>query len=87
MNEPTNVDNKDVPVSDANSLSSLEREIDAKVDRLLQHVANLRRENSNLRDQRASLLAERANLVEKSEQARTRVEAMIARLKTMELGV
>ena len=43
-------------------------------------------ENQALRDQQSSLVAERAGLIEKSELARSRVEAMIARLKAMEIG-
>ena len=43
-------------------------------------------ENRALRDQQANLIAERASLIEKSELARTRVEAMIGRLKAMEQG-
>jgi len=39
-----------------------------------------------LRNQQDSLVSERANLIEKNEMARTRVEAMINRLKAMEQG-
>ena len=42
--------------------------------------------NRAQRDQQSSLIAERATLVEKSELARSRVEAMITRLRAMETG-
>ena len=47
-------------------------------------IDGLANENVALRNQQTSLTAERATLIEKTEQARTRVEAMIARLKAME---
>ena len=46
----------------------------------------LRDENLALKNQQSNLLVERAQLIERSELARTRVEAMIARLKAMESG-
>ena len=61
-------------------LKNLER----RVDELIATVARLRRENTSLRDNNDGLLAERARLIEKTEVARTRVEAMIARLRAME---
>lgn len=45
---------------------------------------HLREENAILRDQQSNLTEERALLIEKNEMARTRVEAMISRLKAME---
>ena len=39
-----------------------------------------------LREQHSSLIEERARLVEKNETARTKVEQMIIRLKSMEAG-
>jgi cell division protein ZapB len=44
----------------------------------------LKTENKSLRNQQDTLVADRANLIEKNEKARTRVEAMISRLKAME---
>jgi cell division protein ZapB len=60
--------------------------VEARVDELVRLVEELREENRALRNQQDHLVAERAALIEKSELARSRVEAMIARLKAMEVG-
>lgn len=60
--------------------------LEERVDKLIQACEDLRAENQALREQQAQLVTERAALIEKSELARTRVEAMIARLKSMEVG-
>lgn len=62
------------------------RALEEKVDRLIRICERLEDENRALRDQQNSLIAERATLVEKSELARSRVEAMITRLRGMEAG-
>ena len=67
---------------DKPDLSALE----AQIDELIRRCERLSDENRALRDQQGSLVAERAALIEKSESARTRVEAMIARLRAMEIG-
>ena len=58
--------------------------LETRVDELIKTIEGLANENVALRNQQASLTAERATLIEKTEQARTRVEAMIARLKAKE---
>ena len=70
------------PSFDRTDLQALE----AQVDELIQTCEQLSDENRALRDQQSTLVAERASLIEKSELARSRVEAMIARLKAMEIG-
>ena len=70
------------PSFDSTDLQALE----AQVDELIQTCEQLSDENRALRDQQSTLVAERASLIEKSELARSRVEAMIARLKAMEIG-
>ena len=60
--------------------------LEEKIDRLILICNKLEDENRALRDQQNSLIAERAALVEKSEMARSRVEAMITRLRAMETG-
>ena len=60
--------------------------LEEKIDRLIRICNKLEDENRALRDQQNSLIAERAALVEKSEMARSRVEAMITRLRAMETG-
>ena len=57
-----------------------------RLEELLVIVEHLREENRALRARHESLAGERAALVHKNEQVRTRVEAMIGRLKTMEHG-
>ncbi len=66
-----------------NTLSDLHG-IHARLDRLLELCARLSEENRSLRLSQEQLTAERANLLAKNEQARSRVEAMIGRLKLME---
>jgi cell division protein ZapB len=58
--------------------------LESRVDELIKTIENLATENKALRNQQSSLTAERASLIEKTEQARVRVEAMISRLKAME---
>lgn len=58
--------------------------LEVLVDELLQRCQRLREENQGLRVRQNTLIAERAELVEKTEQARARVEGMLTRLKTME---
>ncbi len=71
----------------ASNLDSMDLQaLETQVDELIQTCDQLTDENRALRDQQSSLVAERAGLIEKSELARSRVEAMIARLKAMEIG-
>ncbi len=62
------------------------KKLEARVDELIRACGSLQDENSSLRDTQQSLVAERAELIEKTELAKTRVEAMITRLKSMEGG-
>ena len=71
-------DNKAYTESD---LLKLENQIDALIDT----VTQLKQENSSLRHQQDSLMSERSQLIEKTELARNRVEAMITRLRSLEL--
>ena len=66
--------------NDNNDLAALE----ARVDELIHTVSQLKTENSALRNQQENLVNERAVLIEKTEQARTRIESMISRLRAME---
>lgn len=58
--------------------------LEAKLDRLLALCERLKQENHRLREQESGWLRERTRLIEKNELARTRVEAMISRLKSLE---
>jgi cell division protein ZapB len=55
-----------------------------RIDELLRHCRRLEEENRSLQDKQTELVAERARLIAKNDEARTRVEAMIARLKALE---
>lgn len=72
--------NKDVYTE--TDLSHLEQ----RIDELIDTVGMLKNENTSLRQQKDKLSIERSQLVEKTELARSRVEAMISRLKSLELG-
>lgn len=63
--------------------SDLQR-LEALLEQLLHGFARLQEENRILRAQQHQLVAERAELIEKTELARSRVEAMIGRLKSLE---
>ena len=60
------------------------REIARRVDQLIALAQRLAEENRSLRASQEQLMTERANLLAKNEQARSRVEAMIHRLKSLE---
>lgn len=62
------------------------RTLEERIDHLIQICNRLAEENRALREQQVTLMAERAALIEKSELARSRVEAMIARMREMEIG-
>ena len=58
--------------------------LEQQLTNLLDHCRKLREENLSLQNRQESLVAERASLVAKNEEARTKVEAMINRLKALE---
>ncbi|MFC4528824.1 TIGR02449 family protein [Dyella halodurans] len=58
--------------------------IGEQLDRLLEVVRRLTEENRSLRHSQEQLANERAGLMARNEQARSRVEAMIQRLKALE---
>jgi cell division protein ZapB len=57
-----------------------------RIDELLVAMEQLREENRALKQRHESLAGERASLLQKNEQVRARVEAMIGRLKALEHG-
>lgn len=63
---------------------ALVEQLTARIDRLLANCTRLREENRVLRASQEAWTTERANLLAKNEQARARVEAMIARLRQLE---
>ncbi len=58
--------------------------IEVRVEELVRAYERLKNENKSLRERQETLVRERAELIEKTEMARSRVEAMISRLKSME---
>ena len=68
------------PVKQAMTKNVLVR-IESQLDELIDLCEKLARENDLLRVREESWLQERARLVEKNDIARSRVEAMIVRLK------
>lgn len=65
--------------------SELKR-LEQRVDALVRVCDQLQDENRSLKQRQDVLTAERATLLQKNEQVRARVEAMIGRLKAMEQG-
>jgi cell division protein ZapB len=61
--------------------------LEMRVGELLSLVNQLNEENRALRHRQDSLSSERATLVQKNEQVRASVEAMIGRLRLLETGV
>ncbi|MGE5153774.1 MAG: TIGR02449 family protein [Bdellovibrio bacteriovorus] len=58
--------------------------LERQVDELIHLCQRLREENASLRVRQETLMSERGELIEKNEQARSRVEAMLSRLRAME---
>ena len=62
------------------------KRLEKRVDALVGVCDQLQDENKSLKQRQDVLTSERANLLQKNEQVRARVEAMIGRLKAMEQG-
>jgi cell division protein ZapB len=74
-------------MSEANPKSAVELELkrlEKRLDDLIVTVTQIKEENRALRQRQDALTTERATLLQKNEQVRARVEAMIGRLKSME---
>ena len=65
--------------------SDLKR-LEDRLDDLVKICNQLQTENKSLREKQETLSRERATMVQKNEEVRARVEAMIVRLKSMEQG-
>ena len=62
------------------------KRLEKRVDALVRVCDQLQDENRSLKQRQDVLTSERASLLQKNEQVRARVEAMIGRLKAMEQG-
>ncbi len=60
------------------------RMLEQKIDELISLCRELNRENQALKSESANWRRERQQLLDKNELARSRVEAMISRLRAME---
>ncbi|SMF22750.1 cell division protein ZapB [Alteromonadaceae bacterium Bs31] len=60
------------------------QEVEKRLDVLISRCKHLEKENMSLRGKESEWQQERARLMEKNELARSRVEAMINRLKSLE---
>ena len=74
-------------MSDSGLNQSFEMELkrlEGRLDELVLICSQLKEENRSLKQKQDALISERANLLQKNEQVRARVEAMIGRLRAME---
>lgn len=71
-------------MTDADPLKAEIQALDTSLDHLLDTLKRLAEENQSLRHSQEQLASERAGLLARNEQARTRVEAMIQRLRALE---
>jgi cell division protein ZapB len=62
------------------------RDLETKLDQLIALYDSVKNENESLKSKQDALVREKDHLLEKTTQARNRVEAMISRLKTMGQG-
>ena len=58
-------------------------QLEEKIDSLILLCKKLQDENQSLRNKQQNLVRDRAHLIEKTAVAKTRVEAMITRLRSM----
>lgn len=62
------------------------RALETRVEELIRACGHLKDENKKLRERQDALVQERSELLEKTNLARTRVDAMITRLKSLEVS-
>lgn len=60
------------------------KDLEVKIDELIQLCDELEKKHARVEADREDLLSERTRLLEKNELARSKVEAMIMRLKALE---
>lgn len=67
-----------------NALEQRFKQLEARIEELNELCNEYKRHNKSLRMRESQLNEERANLLRKNDLARSKVEAMISRLKTLE---
>lgn len=76
-------------MSDAQSAGSADtelRQLEKRIDELVATVHRLKEENRALRQRQEAIAADRTSLLGRNDQVRTRVEAIIGRLRALESG-
>ena len=74
-------------MSESSQKSAIDLELkrlEKRLEELVATVSQIKEENRALHQRQEALTSERAGLLQKNEQVRARVEAMIGRLKSME---
>ena len=61
--------------------------LEEQVTTLLKAIDRLMKENKSLRAQQESHSTQRAALIERNDMVRNRVEAIVTRLKSLEIGI
>ena len=77
------------PMSDAKNTHNMDtelRRLETRIDELVATVHRLKEENRALRQRQEVIAADRTALLNRNDQVRTRVEAIIGRLRAMEHG-
>jgi cell division protein ZapB len=62
------------------------KRLERRIDELVATVGQLKEENRALRQRQEVIAADRTTMLNRNEQVRTRVEAIIGRLRAMEHG-
>jgi len=62
-------------------------QLEEKVDALLDIIDRLTKENQSLRAQQGTQAQERAGMLERHDEVRNRVEAIVTRLKSLETNI
>ena len=62
-------------------------QLEEKVDALLDIIDRLMKENQSLRAQQGTHAQERAGMLERHDEVRNRVEAIVTRLKSLETSI
>lgn len=70
--------------SELNKLNKDINQLEQRVDDLIVACRRLKEENDNLRTSRDALLEEKSKLAEKNRMARSRLESIVGRLRTLE---
>tara|TARA_A100001037_G_C14882211_1_gene514496 strand:+ start:494 stop:721 length:228 start_codon:yes stop_codon:yes gene_type:complete len=73
-----------VPIRSNKELALEIKDLEIKIDELIQLCDQLERKQAVMETDRETWLSERTRLMEKNEMAKSKVEAMIRRLKTLE---